>query len=203
MSSLVQKFGLLALLISMLAFSTMPLANECVNSASNPREGVACLVDELNIIKNSNQILRSELQKVSDDLEKTQQQLVENWEILESNQKTPFGLIGFFDSKTCPSGWSVATALQGRYVVGVVDPEEVTTVVGDALKKRENRSTGEHTHAFVDRYNKHNASDGYLGGDGSSGSHPFSKMTEGVENSVPGTNAPYIQLLACIKEQNF
>jgi len=54
-------------------------------------------------------------------------------------------------------------------------------------------------HPFVGRYNKHNASDGYLDGGGSSGSHPFGKNTSGVFGAKNGTTSPYIQLLACKK----
>lgn len=112
----------------------------------------------------------------------------------------PSGLIAYFESPECPTGWRPADSVRGRYVVGVNAPGELGGVVGSSLRDKENRATGQHKHQYVDRYNKANAAEGYLSGGGSSGSAPFDKTTYDIAGAVDGTNAPYIQLLACIKK---
>jgi len=118
---------------------------------------------------------------------------------MASGASIPSNMVVFFRAGVCPPGWEPDDQVRGRYVVAVNAPGEVGAIVGEALADKENRATGQHSHPFVDRYNKHAASDGYLSGGGSSGSHPFDKTTGGVPGAKPGTNAPYVQLLACKK----
>lgn len=139
------------------------------------------------------------LAETCSDEEKTREAIACIEAKMASGVGTPSNMVAFFRANACPSGWESDDQSRGRYIVAVNAPGEIGAIVGEALADKENRATGQHSHPFVDRYNKHAASDGYLSGDGSSGSHPFDKTTGGVPGAKSGTNAPYIQLLACKK----
>ncbi len=127
----------------------------------------------------------------------------------------PKGTIAFFNLSACPSGWAEKTELKGRYPVGLPNSGTLGQSVGTALTNGENRAIGQHSHGVTDPGHSHvlNA-DPYSGGFGVSlrtGDAVYSTRTTSssatgisIQNagSVAGTNAPYIQLLACEKLTN-
>jgi len=124
----------------------------------------------------------------------------------------PDGLVAFFNRATCPAGWREVTALRGRYVVGLPEKGTPGAVVGTALADKENRPVGQHNHGVIDPGHSHGVtrsnSDGddneFLEANGSAGIPNLlyiERSTTGVTvesaGAVPGTNAPYVQLIAC------
>lgn len=110
----------------------------------------------------------------------------------------PFGTVAWFSRPSCPSGWTVAGEVVGRYVVGVRENGPVGATVGQPLAEGENRPTGWH---------QHNYQDGVVRGDppeiaAGSGAkrRDVTRTTGGPVGDPPqGTNAPYVLLLACRK----
>jgi hypothetical protein len=129
----------------------------------------------------------------------------------------PAGAVMYFDLAACPSGWSDFAAGRGRYLVGMPVGGTPGAAVGTALSDQENRPTGQHTHAVIDPGHVHAV--GYdteqLANTGNTigGTRMFGGSNSASENSdlaftgisianagaVPGTNAPYLQLVACRK----
>jgi|GEM_PF-3736052 len=124
----------------------------------------------------------------------------------------PNGTVMYFNLASCPSGWSVLTSAQGRYVVGLPSGGTLATSVGTALSNLENRPTGlhnvsitdpGHTHGYQTSYsqtiNVCGASCGTVYGQSQ---HTTDIAYTGIAASagnITGTNAPYIQLLVCQK----
>lgn len=119
---------------------------------------------------------------------------------VELNEKyqIPKGLVSFFMKKQCPIGWEAEDNIRGRYIVGLNAPGKLGAIVGNKLNDEENRSSGKHNHDFIYKLTQHHSKIGDQDGKGSSGIH----YEDGVTNhygKVEGTNAPYVQLLACKK----
>jgi len=123
----------------------------------------------------------------------------------------PAGAVMFFATATCPGGWSEYAAAQGRYIVGLPPGGTLEKTDGTALADGEDRPTGAHTHQVVVQ-----ADPILVGGNVTVTSvqgtqHTTSRQpldstvaASGVTvnapaGSVAGTNAPYVQLLACRK----
>lgn len=131
----------------------------------------------------------------------------QNLNIDELVQKVslPKGVVLSFNRSTCPSGWQEFVAARGRYIVGLNDSGSLLATVGSPLADQENRATGLHTHSYKDHYTAHNPTERYEGLRGAewygSGNPGFGKttMTTAPSGGLNGTNAPYIQLLNCIK----
>lgn len=127
----------------------------------------------------------------------------------------PSGLIAFSVNGTCPSGWTEYTTARGRYIVGLVSGGTNGATVGTSLSNSEDRATGQHTHGVTDPGHTHayyvaggSASQVYFAEQGFSDTSTFSSTamrsaTTGISinnaGSVAGTNAPYVQLIACQK----
>jgi hypothetical protein len=128
----------------------------------------------------------------------------------------PAGAVMYFDLASCPAGWSEYVAGRGRYLVGVPAGGTGGASVGTALSDQENRPTGQHTHAVNDPGHYHTVDydterlanmGNTIGGtsmfgtnSGGENTHPaLTGITIANAGSVPGTNAPYLQLLACRK----
>jgi hypothetical protein len=109
-------------------------------------------------------------------------------------------------------GWSEFAAARGRYIVGVPDNGTLKGTSGTPLSDQESRPVGQHTH---DGQFNHThpltvvsgagATFGVLFGTGASAFVQTGGTSGGVltidnAGSVPGTNAPYIQLRACRKD---
>ncbi len=127
----------------------------------------------------------------------------------------PKGTIAFFNLPSCPSGWAEKTELKGRYPVGLPNSGTLGQSVGTALTNGEDRAVGQHNHGVTDPGHAHNL----LGGGGNFGpgtygsfiwgthawsegriSSSFANISIQNSGSVAGTNAPYLQLLACEKQ---
>ena len=133
----------------------------------------------------------------------------------------PAGAVMFFNLAACPSGWADFTLARGRYVVGVLSGGTVSGTAGTAFTvDRENRPVGQHTHTVTDPGHTHNILAQYGSGPSPTRGIQTSDGTDrnptpaGWESgyisgstgvtinnagSVAGTNAPYVQLLACQK----
>lgn len=119
----------------------------------------------------------------------------------------PAGMVAFFDGPNCPAGWSdAARAWRGRYLVVAAD--RAGAMVGTALAPSENRPTGEHTHTGAISFYGGSCPTQPTGncvrwaeagaGRGPRPTGGAQPMNDG-ETIVPGTNAPYVELRACVK----
>lgn len=133
-----------------------------------------------------------------------------------SGDTTPLGTIAYFDLDACPQGWTEVTDARGRYLVGEPAGGErgVSSVTGQALTSKENRSVGQHTHPATQEPHSHTYDKGvsqrliwdgsgspvkYIWGTETPTSTVTPKITVDNAGSVSGTNAPYIQFLVCKK----
>ena len=136
----------------------------------------------------------------------------------------PSGAMMFFDLGACPAGWTAFEPARGRYVVGLNAGGTLASTVGTALTDLQNRIVGQHSHGTTDPGHAHG-----INGSGAAlrvpnavisfnGRGPISTLpaapnaaTTGIMPSTtgisvasaggtPGTNAPYVQLLACRKD---
>jgi hypothetical protein len=125
----------------------------------------------------------------------------------------PAGAVVFFNLAACPSGWSELVAARGRYMVGVPAGGTLAGTGGTALADQENRSVGQHSHGVTDPGHHHGLQPGTAGvtsgfdsfvltNTSSLSAAPigFTAITINDAGSVPGTNAPYLQLLVCQKQ---
>ena len=129
----------------------------------------------------------------------------------------PSGAVMHFALSSCPSGWSPYTPAFGRYLVGIPDTGSLEAQVGTALADKGNRPVGLHTHAVIDPGHTHGvdydidmlANQGnVIGGTkqfGTVDGHATTTLAHtGISianaGTVPGTNAPYVQLLVCKKD---
>ena len=135
-----------------------------------------------------------------------------SWETAAS---IPSGFVGFFNLSSCPSGWTEDTNSRGRYIVGLPSGGSLASTTGTALTDKEDRATGQHGHGVTDPGHTHTAAfyqDGggtnpgrfsAYGTSSSSGNYPVNASGTGISinttGTTAGTNAPYIQYLACQK----
>ena len=133
-------------------------------------------------------------------------------------RSVPTGAVGYFDLASCPAGWTEKPAARGRYFVGLPGSGSVGAVVGTPLTNLENRVVGRHSHAINDPGHAHQRS--FMSGfddinnmftqsfdvsaiQVSNFALNTSTNTTGITvqdtGDVPGTNAPYMQLLVCQK----
>jgi len=139
---------------------------------------------------------------------------VANWQTVPPG--VPAGGVMFFNLTACPSGWTELTSARGRYAVGLPLSGTLAGTAGTALTNQENRAVGQHNHGVSDPTHTHSVRVQNAGGtadtkvarqteQGStadvSGAALGASTGISVNNagSVAGTNAPYIQLLACQK----
>ncbi len=136
----------------------------------------------------------------------------------------PAGTVAFFDvlandpnrpGNPYPDGWSPFAAGEGRYVAGLPSGGTLLAQVGTALGDQENRPVGAHTHTVSDPGHQHavtvpsgtgaggtSAREGGppTGGLALAAAPSVTGVTVAPAGSVSGTNAPYVQLLACRKD---
>ncbi|MBI4323129.1 MAG: hypothetical protein HY596_02505 [Candidatus Omnitrophica bacterium] len=140
-----------------------------------------------------------------------------SWQTLET---VPAGAVMSFALASCPAGWSLYGAAQGRYIVGVPPGGAVGGIpLGTTpLSNLENRPVGQHAHgindpghahAYLDRYTiPMNAGKGtgaglsnqYIDDLARTTSASTTNITINNAGSFAGTNAPYVQLLVCRKD---
>ena len=122
-----------------------------------------------------------------------------------------------FNLAACPAGWAELVLARGRYFVGLPPGGNLALQVGTALANGENRPTGVHSHAVIDPGHSHTT---FIGVGASprpgpdqvlnavnptGGLRPYDSDTRATGISIApagvgaGTNAPYLQLLACQK----
>lgn len=140
----------------------------------------------------------------------------------------PSGAVLFFDSSSCPAGWSELTAARGRVVVGMPDGGTLRGTRGTAFQDQENRahthsvnpnpvsssSTGSHDHTTGEP-TKTGATlldagsplidfgrSDHLHNVDTNGSHSHNVDVGSTVSTVAGTGAviPYIQLRICRKD---
>jgi hypothetical protein len=113
----------------------------------------------------------------------------------------PQHAVMFFNLPSCPGGWAAFAGAQGRYIVGVNSSVNVGLTRGTPLNDGDNRPAGAHTHSFsilsIGSTGDYSA---YIPVNNEGGNGPSSITTDYGSSLVPGTNAPYIQLLACEKQ---
>jgi hypothetical protein len=133
---------------------------------------------------------------------------------------TTLGIIAAFNSTTCPAGWIEFTAARGRYMVGLPSGGTLGGTDGTALSDLEDRPVGQHNHTTIDPGHMHGTQSYYPGWNSGAGyGYQFTysetdvqitssyngaaQATTGItinkSGLVPGTNAPYIQLIYCQK----
>jgi hypothetical protein len=132
----------------------------------------------------------------------------------------PKGAVAFFNLATCPSGWTAYAPARGRYMVGLPPTGTLGAVVGTPLGNQENRPSGRHAHTVTDPGHRHtvgsrtairagnvpNESFQANGGVALFNDLDTNPATTGLSvnesagaSGIAGTNAPYVQLLACEK----
>lgn len=118
----------------------------------------------------------------------------------------------FFNLMNCPTEWINFPEVQGRYLVGLPAGGSRGAIVGTALSDQDNRAVGQHTHSINDpgHFHQHPNRTYTIPGTSINGTMYFchtpancspspTGITVADSGSVTGTNAPYIQLLACQK----
>ena len=114
----------------------------------------------------------------------------------------PPGTVMLFKLSSCPAGWTELTEARGRYLVGLPSGGTLGGVAGTALTNIENRSVGQHTHALTSElYVPLQTGSTPYGYPAHIPTYGFTTTPISISNAgaVPGTNAPYIQLLVCMK----
>jgi hypothetical protein len=132
----------------------------------------------------------------------------------------PAAVVMFFNLAACPAGWSEFTSARGRYVLGLPQGGTLGAPVGIPLADQEDRPAGQHTHGITDPGHVHSyVNDGiwqsYCGGNwcqdrvrcaasdrsrSADGRRGGTGITVNSFGGVAGTNAPFVQLLACQKD---
>jgi hypothetical protein len=133
---------------------------------------------------------------------------------LSVEQGVPSGAVMMFARTSCPEGWDLYAPALGRYLVGVDAGVELP--VGVALTNGESRAVGMHTHPVIDPGHQHgyffatqlSANEILAAGGAHTGwynqqSRVTSVVTTNVQvgdaGTVPGTPAPYVGLMPCVK----
>ena len=110
---------------------------------------------------------------------------------------TPSGMVAFFTTTSCPTGWNVATNVQGRAVVAVQNSSDLGVMIGTPLQ---DMAALGHVHSYttdITLPNKHAA----LATGGSDDSYAKSgKYTISGDLQEATSNLPFIQLVVCQKE---
>lgn len=134
-----------------------------------------------------------------------------------SDAVAPAGAVMFYATATCPAGWTEYAPAAGRYIVGVQPGGTLEKTDGTPLTDGEDRPVGKHTHSVTDPGHTHGISANPIltGGNVTSQrvqgtaslaynqplstAAAFTGITIDPAGAVDGTNAPYVQLLACRK----
>jgi hypothetical protein len=162
----------------------------------------------LEALETSTESLRSDLDTESETRATADSDLTSQIGALDTRMNRREGLgvtvapggVAFFNLDACPTGWREYVPARGRVIVGVNPDGILEAEVGTALGDRENRPAGRHSHLA-----------GVNPGSGTNtGNNTLVTSNLGVTTSlggvvlpggsgVDGTNAPYVQLLACEK----
>ena len=146
------------------------------------------------------------------------------WGSMGGGGTIPGGTVVYSTLAVCPAGWSTFTLADGRYMLAI-DPsggvKSTGTVVGTVLSEAENRPSGNHQHRLANNggsashYTPSGTDRVYTEGALTPGVGSVTRFsivqsiasasaingTDANGSALPaGTNAPYIQLLACRKD---
>jgi len=111
----------------------------------------------------------------------------------QNTSGVPSGAVMFFNLASCPDDWSEFTSGRGLYLVGLPSGGTLAGTAGTALTDQENRAVGQHGgHVTGQQYSEISGNNNDIRG--------ITSGSPSNEGSVAGTNAPYIQLLVCIKD---
>jgi hypothetical protein len=106
------------------------------------------------------------------------------------------GTIAFFSGGACPAGWTPATTVQGRLVVGVADGSRGGVMVGTPLGDQEDR---QHQHAYTGSVQI--ASQNIAGADGSNDNGAAAQTyTVAGTTAMASTSLPFVQVQPCLKQ---
>lgn len=113
----------------------------------------------------------------------------------------PSGAVMFFNLSVCPAGWTELTQARGRYLVGLPSGGTLGGTAGTALSNLENRATGAHTHPITSYSSGIDTNQRLIWGTSNNSTGTPLQPTDVLAptGSVAGTNAPYLQLVACQK----
>jgi len=126
-------------------------------------------------------------------------------QIRADDDQTPNGMVAFFmtSGAGCPPGWAVATAAQGRLLLGVTDGDSVGASVGTPLAAQ---TAPLHVHSYqtaVTLDEKKIAAIHCCNNQGAkNGDYTVPDNAPGTTNGGVGetSNLPFIQLVACQKQ---
>lgn len=107
----------------------------------------------------------------------------------------PSGTVAFFSGGTCPPGWTPATEVQGRLVLGAPGDGAVGVTVGDPLADREDRG---HQHAYSGSVQTADKAIAAADGSNNSGAQAQSYTVTGTTEAQP-SGLPFVQAQACAK----
>jgi hypothetical protein len=130
---------------------------------------------------------------------------VGNHAAAQSTDETPSGMVAFFmmSGATCPTGWAIPQAAQGRLLLGVTDSSRVGGTVGTPLG---DQAQPLHLHTFQTTLPAAGAGidANYCCNDigAQSGTYTVPDDAPGKTNGgqTDSANLPFIQLLVCQKQ---
>jgi hypothetical protein len=110
---------------------------------------------------------------------------------------SPSGMVAFFMASACPAGWSLATSVQGRLIVGVTNAQDVGLTLGSALA---DQTPPTHQHTFKGTATIHHKSiSGSGGGGNDQGAKKGTYTTDSIKTAAAPSSLPFVQLVACQK----
>jgi hypothetical protein len=109
---------------------------------------------------------------------------------------TPPGMVAFFMTQTCPTGWAVPASVQGRLIVGVNDASNVGLTVGTAMASQ---TAPAHQHAYSTTVTLNSKNIALANGDNEQGAKKGDYKVGGTTESST-SNLPFIQLTVCQKQ---
>jgi hypothetical protein len=108
----------------------------------------------------------------------------------------PPGMVLFATGSTCPSGWSIHTASQGRMLVGTALGGDVGLAVQTPLTDREDRT---HTHAVTLTATLSRRNVAAANGGNNNGAAPGT-VTATLPSAPATSGLAFVQRLACVKD---
>jgi hypothetical protein len=108
----------------------------------------------------------------------------------------PAGTIAFVSGGACPAGWTTATVVQGRLVVGVADGTKGGVQVGAPLSDQEDR---QHQHTYTASVPLPTTDVSGSDGSNDNGASAQTYTVTGSTDMAP-TSLPFVQVQPCLKQ---